>query len=71
LRYEIRVDGILDEGWSEWFDGLQLTHETGGVTLLSGNLRDEAALHGLIRKISDLGLPLISLARLDNQLEDS
>jgi hypothetical protein len=71
LRYEIRVDGILDEGWSEWFDGLQLTHETGGVTLLSGNLRDEAALHGLIREIPDLGLPLISLARLDNQLEDS
>jgi hypothetical protein len=70
MRYEIRVDGILDESWSDWFDGLQLTHQPEGVTLLSGTIRDEAALHGLIRKICDLGLPLISLARVENQGED-
>lgn len=67
MRYEIRVEGILDEGWSDWFDGLQLTHESGGVTLLSGMVRDEAALHGLLRKICDLGVPLISLVRIDKE----
>jgi hypothetical protein len=70
LRYEIRVEGLLDSGWSDWFDGLRVTHEPEAVTLLSGVVRDEAALHGLLRKICDLGLPLISLARVDDPPEE-
>jgi hypothetical protein len=63
--YEIRVQGILDQRWSDWFDGLRLTSEPGGVTLIAGPIADQAALHGVLAKVRDLGLPLLSVHRAD------
>jgi hypothetical protein len=63
--YEIRVEGVLDAEWSDWLAGLDVVAQVGGETLLVGPLRDEAALHGLLNKIRDLGLPLLSLERKD------
>jgi hypothetical protein len=65
VRYEIRVEGILDQRWSSWFDGLQLMNQPDGLTVLTGPVADQAALHGLLAKVRDLGLPLISVRRLD------
>lgn len=65
MRYEIRIDGVLDERWSAWFDGLQITSEPGGVTVMAGPVIDQAALHSLLAKVRDLGLPLISVRRID------
>jgi hypothetical protein len=59
--YEIKIEGHLDSHWSEWFDGLALTHEERGETVLSGPVPDQAALHGLLNKIRDLGLPLLAV----------
>ena len=59
--YEIKVKGHLDPKWSEWFAGLQLAHLEGNETLLSGLLPDQAALHGLLERIRDLNLTLISV----------
>lgn len=61
--YEIRVSGILDEGWSEWLGGLDVRPLDSGETLLTGHIRDQSALHGLLNKIRDLGLPLLSVER--------
>ena len=65
MRYEIRVEGILDECWSGWFDGLQVMSQPDGVTVIAGPVTDQAALHGLLAKVRDLGRPLISVRRLD------
>lgn len=62
-RYEIRVDGRLSSRWATWFDGLTLTNEAEGTTVLSGPVADQAALHGLLQKLRDLGLTLLSLTR--------
>jgi hypothetical protein len=59
--YEIKVKGHLDACWAEWFAGLKLTHLEGDVTLISGQLPDQAALHGLLERIRDLNLTLLSL----------
>jgi len=59
----IRVQGHLDAHWSEWLEGLALTHEVGGVTCLEGAVRDQAALYGLINKLRDLSLTLICVQR--------
>jgi hypothetical protein len=59
--YEIHVRGRLDARWSAWFEGLTLTPLENGETLLAGPIRDQAALHGILAKIRDLGLPLISV----------
>ena len=63
--YAIRVRGHLDPRWSEWFDGLTVTQVEPGETLLSGPIADQAALHGLLAKIRDLNLTLISVTRTD------
>lgn len=59
--YEIKVRGHLDPEWSEWFDGLTLTHASDGVTTLQGPLPDQTALHTILSRIRDLNLPLISV----------
>ncbi len=63
-RYEIRVQGHLDSRWATWLHGLTLTREPDGTTTLMGGLVDQAALHGLLSRIRDLGLPIISMRRL-------
>jgi hypothetical protein len=63
-RYELRVEGVLDSRWVAWFEGLQVTSD-GRQTVISGLLIDQPALHGLLAKIRDLGLCLISVRRLD------
>jgi hypothetical protein len=60
--YEIRLKGHLDTQWMAWFDGLTITLDENGNTLLSGPVADQSALHGLLRKVRDLGMPLISVA---------
>lgn len=62
--YEIRVVGHLDTLWGEWFDGLTLTYGRDGTTALVGPVADQAALHGLLAKVRDLGLPLLSVNRV-------
>lgn len=64
-RYEIRVAGVLDGRWAAWFDGLQVSGQ-GDQTVISGLLADQAALHGVLTKVRDLGLCLISVCRLDS-----
>jgi hypothetical protein len=63
-RYEIRVDSVLDDQWADWFGGLQLSSD-GTQTVIIGLLADQPALHGLLIKIRDLGLCLVSVRRLD------
>ena len=60
-RYAIRVKGHLADRWAAWFDGMTLTRRPDGTTVLDGPVADQSALHGLLRKVSDLGLPLVSL----------
>ena len=64
-RYEIRVEGHLADRWAAWFDGLTITLEENGETRLTGPIVDQAALYGLLRKVRDLGMPLLSVARVD------
>ena len=70
-HYEIRLKGHLDSRWTVWFDGLILTRESNGTTLLSGRVTDQAALYGLLRKVRDLGLPLISVIRVEPEQTES
>lgn len=65
VTYEIRVKGVLDETWSEWFGGLAIVPQAGGETLLTGPVRDQAALHGLLVKIRDMGLYLLSVHSME------
>lgn len=65
--YHIRVKGVLDKKWSDWFDGFALTSQPDDETLLVGTVKDQAALHGLLAKIRDLGLPLLTVQRIENE----
>ncbi len=64
MHYEIRVNGVLDRGWSAWFDGLQVSDQHGQTTI-TGPIADQAALHGLLAKVRDLGLELLEVRRTD------
>jgi hypothetical protein len=61
LHYEISLQGHLSARWVDWFDGLSVTHASDGTTVLAGPVADQAALHGLLRRVRDLGLPLIAV----------
>jgi hypothetical protein len=65
MVYQIRIKGHLGRQWADWFGGLTIILEENGDTLLTGPVVDQAALHGLLRKVRDLGMPLISVNRLD------
>jgi len=65
--YEIRLKGQLDDRWANWFEGMTITLDENGNTLLSGPVADQAALHGLLKKIRDLGMPLISVNRVQSK----
>jgi hypothetical protein len=65
-RYEIRIKGHLEPRWAGWFDGLALSAEPDGTTVLRGLVVDQAALHGLLQKLRDVGLPLISVAQVED-----
>jgi hypothetical protein len=64
MIYQIRVKGHLDCQWADWFEGLTITLDDNGETLLTGPVVDQSALHGLLNKVRDVGLPLISVNRL-------
>jgi hypothetical protein len=63
-RYEIRVRGRLDSRWTAWFDGMSLTSDSDGTTVIHGPVVDQAALRGLLRKLRDVGLPLVSVTHV-------
>ncbi len=63
--YEIRLKGHLDDRWTDWFEGLTITLEEDGDTLLTGPVVDQAALHGLLKKVRDLGMPLVSVSPVE------
>ncbi len=65
MQYEIRVDGRLDPRWTTWFDGLSVTTANDGTTVIHGSVVDQAALHGLLQKLRDLGIALISLTPIE------
>jgi hypothetical protein len=68
--YDIRVKGHLDGGWSEWFDGLKITNLKNGEAMLSSEIIDQAALHGVLNKVHDLGLPLVAVRSAGATSED-
>ncbi len=65
VNYEIRIEGHLSEQWTDWFEGLTVCLEETGVTCLTGPVMDQAALYGLLKKVRDLGMPLISVNRTE------
>ena len=71
MVYQIRVMGHLGREWTDWFEGLSITLEDNGETLLTGLVADQAALHGLLRKVRDVGLPLLSVIRLQPDQADA
>ena len=67
MQYEIVVDGHLATRWTAWFDGFAITHQAEGTTVLTGSVVDQAALHGLLQRLRDIGIPLISLTPIDER----
>ena len=70
MIYQIRIKGHLGDQWTDWFEGLTITLEENGETLLTGPVVDDAALHGLLKKVRDLGMPLLSVNRVEPGQED-
>ena len=66
-RYEIRLTGRLDAHWAAWFDGLSVSDDGDGTTVISGPMADQAALHGVLQRVRDLGLPLLSVTRVETR----
>jgi hypothetical protein len=72
MIYQIRIRGHLDQQWTDWFEGLTITLEEDGNTLMNGLVIDQAALHGILKKVRDLGLPLLSVNSTDcNQTDEA
>ena len=69
--YQIRIKGHLGSQWTDWFDGLTITLEENGDTLLTGPVVDDAALHGLLKRVRDLGMPLLSVNRVEPRQVDA
>ena len=69
--YQITVQGHLDAGWARWFEGLAISNEADGTAVLSGHIEDQSALHGVLIKIRDLGLPLISVQQVRRNGDDT
>ncbi len=69
-RYEVRLTGHLDAHWTTWFDGSSISYEDDGTTVISGQVVDQAALHGLIQRVRDLGIPLVSVRKVDSDQPD-
>ena len=65
MIYQIRIKGHLGHQWTDWFEGLTITLEDNGETLLTGPVIDQAAIHGLLKKVRDLGMPLLSVNRVE------
>jgi hypothetical protein len=70
LQYDIRVKGHLDARWAAWFGGLTLTNDIDGTTIIHGPVVDQAALHGLLQKLRDLGMPLVSVTQVKTHYGD-
>ena len=70
LVYEIRLKGHLGSQWADWFSGLSLTLEDNGETVLTGPLADQSALHGVLKKVRDLGMPLLAVNRIERHASD-
>ena len=70
MVYQIRIRDHLSPQWADWFEGLTITREDNGETLLTGTMIDQAALHGLLRKVRDLGMPLVSVNRIEPEPPD-
>jgi hypothetical protein len=70
VLYQIRIKGHLGRQWSDWFEGLTITLEEDGYTLLTGPVVDQAALHGLLKKVRDLGMPLLSVCPAEHRQAD-
>ena len=70
-RYEIRLTGHLDARWTAWFDGLAVSYGSDGTTVISGHIVDQAALHGLLQRVRDLGLPLVSVRQVEDDQPDT
>ena len=69
--YQIRIKGHLGNQWTDWFEGLRITREDNGDTLITGPVVDQAALHGLLKKVRDLGMPLLSVDRVPPDQSDA
>jgi hypothetical protein len=69
-RYEIRLTGHLEARWAGWFDGLTISHESDGTTVISGPVADQAALHGLLQRVRDLGVSLVSVTQVEPDQPD-
>jgi hypothetical protein len=65
MIYQIRIKGLLDRQWTDWFEGMAISPTEDGDTLLTGPVEDQAALHGLLKKVRDLGMPLISVSPVE------
>jgi hypothetical protein len=66
MQYEIRIQGHLSSRWSDWFDGFSVRPETDGTTVLTGTVVDQAALHGVLHRLRDVGIPLVSLVQIQD-----